>query len=107
MGQCRPNCFGCKASGFGIGAVALITRNPGLVNRQQTEKDYAKNLPAYTRQRKAGLQPKSFTKAAEVESRAVSKWEVETGHDFHGDEKKGARADELQHAIKTGQEIDL
>jgi hypothetical protein len=101
------DCFGCKVAGFGIGAKVLVTRNPQLVDRKNTEIEYAKNRPAYERMRRSGLKPKRFTDAATVESRAVSKYEIETGHNFHGDEKKGARADEVQTAIKSGQDIDL
>lgn len=107
MGDHKPDCFGCKVSGFGIGAAAFVTRNPGLVDRKATEVEYAKNRPAYVRLKKEGLQPKKFTDAAAVEARAVSKYEIESGHNFKGDEKKGKRADEVQHAMRTGQSLDI
>jgi len=103
----KENCFGCKVSGFGIGAKVLVTRNPGLVNRKQTEIEYGKNRPAYERLRREGLQPKKFTDAAEKEARAVSKFEIESGHDFKGDEKKGKKADETQLALRTGSGIEV
>ncbi len=101
------DCFGCKVEGFGVGANVLITRNPGLVNRQQTEREYKKNRPAYERLRREGLQPKRFTDAAKVEARAVSKFEIESGQNFKGDAKKGRRADEVQLALRTGTGIEV
>ena len=100
-------CFGCKVEGFGIGAKVLVTRNPGLVDRKQTEKEYSANLPAYKRMKKEGLQPKRFTDAAKVEARAVSKFEIESGQNFHGDAKQGRRADEVQLALRTGTGIEV
>jgi hypothetical protein len=102
-----PTCFGCKVAGFGIGAKAFVTRNPGLVDRKKTEQEYEVNRPAYVRLKKEGLQPKKFTNAAEVEKRAVSKFEIESGHDFKGDEKKGKKADETQLALRTGSGIEV
>lgn len=103
----EENCFLCKCATMSIGGAALVTRNPGLVDRTQTEKEYAKNLPAYTRLKKEGLQPKRFTDAAQVEARAVSTFEIESGQNFRGDAKKGRRADQVELALRTGTGIDV
>jgi hypothetical protein len=78
-----------------------------MIDRHNSEAQYNKNRPAYVRLKKEGLQPKKFTNAAEVESRAVSKFEIESGHDFKGDEKKGRKADATQLALRTGSGIEV
>jgi hypothetical protein len=101
------DCFACKCESFSIGGAALVTRKPGIVDRVKTEREYSKNRPAYVRLKQEGLQPKRFTDAAKVEATAVSKFEVESGQDFKGDERKGRRADEVQLALRTGTGIDV
>jgi hypothetical protein len=60
-----------------------------------TKKSHA-DVAAYKRLRKDGLQPKTVRGAAALESRAVSKWEVETGQNLGGNAKLGAKFDAAQ-----------
>ena len=88
----------------------MLTRrtvtNAGLAE----EKKILKDLPAYKRLRMEGMQPKSTADAARIEATANSRYEVETGHHFDNP-KDAARADslnrEVQHAMATGEKIDL
>lgn len=66
-----------------------------------------KDVAAYKRMRKDGVQPKSIKGSAELESRAGSRWEVETGMNIGGNEKLGRRFDEAQSAIQSGQVAEL
>ena len=61
-----------------------------------------KDVAAYKRLRKDGLQPKSVKGSATLEQRAGSKFEVETGINLGGDAKVGARYDAAQAAISVG-----
>jgi hypothetical protein len=64
-----------------------------------------KDVAAYRRLRKNGLQPKSVKGAARLEARADSKWEVETNTSLRGDTKLGKQLDEIQGAINSGQSV--
>lgn len=58
---------------------AMPTRNSDVALRNSHEKQLEKDLPAYARLRSEGMQPKSTVGAAEIESRANSRYEVESG----------------------------
>jgi hypothetical protein len=78
-----------------MAASAMPTRsNVGTIDFQ-TKKSHA-DVAAYKRLRKDGLQPKMVKGSAEMESRAVSKWEVETGTNLGGNAKLGAKFDAAQ-----------
>jgi hypothetical protein len=64
-----------------------------------------RDVAAYKRLRKDGLQPKSVKGAAELESRAGSAWEVNTGQNLGGNEKLGARFDAAQKAVSAGETL--
>ncbi len=74
-------CFGCKVSGLAVAASAMPTRKGGAKAAVINEKDKVleKDLDAYKRLRQDGLQPPAINGAAEAESRANYKWQVETG----------------------------
>jgi len=100
-GVCNPDCFGCKAAGVSFSSSAMPTRS----NVRNTEVETAvmhKDVAAYKRLRKDGLQPKSVKGSAALEARADSRWEVETGQRI-GDVKIGKRLDEVQGAINKGE----
>jgi hypothetical protein len=72
--------------GFVIGANALITRGvhrtPGLPDEpayvtEQRERRWAKDLPAYARLVKDGLEPASIDGAARLEQTATTRQEIE------------------------------
>lgn len=74
-------CFGCKVAGLAIAASATPTRKGGAraATINQKDKVLEKDLDAYKRLRQDGLQPPAINGAAEAESRANYKWQVETG----------------------------
>ena len=55
--------------------------SPGSTEEQtnQREKRWNRDMPAYKRLRKNGLQPKSVDGAAKLESQATTKQQIETG----------------------------
>jgi hypothetical protein len=73
------------------------------VNRETTIMH--KDVAAYRRLRKDGLQPKSVKGSARLEARADSKWEVETNTSLGGDVSLGKRLDEAQAAINKGESV--
>jgi putative FmdB family regulatory protein len=78
---------------------AMPTRNSDAATRNAHEKQLEKDLPAYARLRKEGMQPKSTVGAAELEARAESRFEVEYG--TVADSYISKRADEAVSHLKT------
>jgi hypothetical protein len=104
VGLHPEDCFGCKAASISMSPSAMPTRsNAGVIN-MDTKAMHA-DVAAYKRLRKDGTQPKSVKGAAALESRAVSKWEIETGTTLKGDSKLGKRLDETQGAINRGESV--
>jgi hypothetical protein len=104
VGLHPEDCFGCKAATVGFAASAMPTRSDaGRVEKETIIMH--KDVAAYKRLRKDGTQPKSVKGSATLESRAVSKWEIETGTSLKGDKKLGKRFDEAQSAISRGEAV--
>ena len=72
-------CFACRVSGIRMGMNTTTTRGQNVEKINATERNWQKDMPAYKRLRKEGLQPKRIDGAAEVEKKAEHKWQVETG----------------------------
>jgi hypothetical protein len=102
--NCAPDCFGCKCLSISIAPSATPTRSEAAKVERDTAKMH-RDVAAYKRLRKDGLQPKSVRGAAELETRAGSAWEVNTGQNLGGDMKIGARFDAAQSAISAGETI--
>jgi hypothetical protein len=62
-----------------MGANTTTSRGAQVESVNKTERGWQKDMPAYKRMRREGLQPKSIDGAAEVEKKAEHKWQVETG----------------------------
>jgi hypothetical protein len=62
-----------------MGMNTTTTRGQNVESINRTERNWQKDMPAYKRLRKEGLQPKSIDGAAEVEKKAESRFQVETG----------------------------
>jgi hypothetical protein len=62
-----------------MGANTTTSRGARVESTNKTERNWQKDMPAYKRMRREGLQPKSIDGAAEVEKKAEYKWQVETG----------------------------
>jgi hypothetical protein len=103
-GLCPDTCFGCKVGSIGFAPSAMPTRSEASTVERET-KIMHKDVAAYRRLRKNGLQPKSVKGSARLEARANSKWEVETNTSLRGDTKLGKRLDEVQGAINSGQSV--
>ena len=102
--NCKPDCFGCKIQSVSMAASAMPTRsNVGTIDFQ-TKKSHA-DVAAYKRLRKDGLQPKMVKGAAALESRAVSKWEIQTNTNLNGNTRLGERLDAAQTAVSKGEQF--
>jgi hypothetical protein len=62
-----------------MGANSTTSRGSQVEATNKVERGWQKDMPAYKRMRKEGLQPKRIDGAAEVEKKAEHKWQVETG----------------------------
>ena len=102
--NCASDCFGCKIQTISIAASAMPTRSEAARVEHETQIMH-RDVAAYKRLRKDGVQPKSIKGAAELETRAGSKWEIETGQNLGGNEKIGAKFDAAQAAVNAGETI--
>lgn len=102
--ECADDCFGCKIQTISIAASAMPTRSEAARVERETEIMH-RDVAAYRRLRKDGVQPKSVKGSAELETRAGSKWEIETGMNLGGNEKLGARFDQAQAAVDAGETL--
>ena len=104
VGLHPENCFGCTAATVSGAASSMPTRSEAASIEKNTAIMH-KDVAAYKRLRKDGVQPKSVKGAASLEKRAASKWEVETGMNLGGDAKIGARYDAAQAAVNAGETV--
>ena len=102
--NCADDCFGCKIQTISIAASAMPTRSEAASIERNTEIMH-RDVAAYKRLRKDGVQPKSIKGAAELETRAGSRWEIETGMNLGGNEKIGAKYDAAQAAVNSGEAV--
>lgn len=72
-------CFGCKIAGVSYSSAAMPGRKAASHQINETEKRWHKDMDAYKRLRKDGLQPKKIDGSANVEAKATEKYQVETG----------------------------
>lgn len=66
-----------KARSVGISRVALGTRYPDVAETYARQARWDRDIPAYRRLRKDGLQPPTSDGAADLECSAVERHEVE------------------------------
>lgn len=59
--------------------IGVLSKSKGV---DAVERQWGKDMPAYARIRKEGLQPKNIDGCAELEARAHDRLEVEMGHVF-------------------------
>jgi hypothetical protein len=74
-------CFGCKVMTVSFAPSAMPSRGAGAhcATANTAEKQLSKDLDAYKRMRKAGLNPRATKGAARVESECGSEYEVLRG----------------------------
>lgn len=104
--DCAPNCFGCKAASISFDSSCL--ENQGAVRREhkRVEVEMVRQMGAYKRLRKDGVQPVGINRAAEIEQFANSRFEVESGHRLSS-AKVGKKYDETQQFFKEGGLVPL
>lgn len=83
-------CFGCKIAGVTFGANTSTTKGKVVGEANQRAKNWNKDMDAYKRLRKQGLQPRGIDGSAALESRAEHKWQVETGLGVKGVKTKSS-----------------
>ena len=96
-------CMRCKVLSVQVSASAMPTRKAATHDHGKYEATMIKDRDAYLRLRKDGVQPKSTKGAAEVEAKANSKFEVESGQMLGAPGKVGRVMDDTQAAINAGQ----
>ena len=76
-----PGCFACRITGVGFAPSATPSRRVGtfIANRNDDDKALSKDLAAYKRLRKDGVQPPKIDGSATLEQRADTRTYVETG----------------------------
>ena len=79
-------------------AAPTRSRSARAIEINQTEKQWDKDIPAYKRLRKQGLQPAHIDGAADMEARASTRFEVESGKIYEGKEKQIAEATDFINA---------
>lgn len=72
-------CFACKVTGVTFGASAMPTRKPEEHRTIDKERILDKDLDAYKRLRRDGVQPKGIDGSAKIEARAEERYQVEMG----------------------------
>lgn len=72
-------CFGCKIAGIQLSSAATPTRRRENDAINQKEKRWDRDMDAYKRLRRDGLQPPNIDGSARLEQRAEHKVQVETG----------------------------
>jgi hypothetical protein len=82
-------CFGCKILGVRMGANSTTTRGAKVAETNQTARNWDKDMPAYKRLRKEGLQPRSVDGSAHLEATAKTEAQVEGRVDVESLVKRG------------------
>lgn len=70
-------CFGCKVLGVRMGANTTTSRGARVEEINQRERGWNRDMPAYKRLRKQGLQPRQIDGAAVLEKHANERWQIE------------------------------
>jgi len=72
-------CFGCKIKSVSFAASAMPTRSPQAAATEKWDKQLHKDRTAFKAMRDQGIQPASLKGAADLQDRASTKHEIETG----------------------------
>ena len=70
-------CFGCRVAGVHVGSNSTTTRGAVVEETNQREKRWNRDMPAYKRLRKQGLQPRAIEGSSLLEKHATEKWQIE------------------------------
>lgn len=72
-------CFACRVAGVSFSASSMPSRRIKASEINATEKQWSKDMDAYKRLRRDGLQPAHIDGARELEQKAEHRSQVETG----------------------------
>jgi len=72
-------CFGCRIAGVSFAASSMPSRRIEASQINATERRWEKDMDAYKRLRRDGLQPAHVDGAREIERKAEHRSQVETG----------------------------
>ena len=78
-----PGCFGCRVASVSIASSATPSRSPGAAHAKwanDTEKRWHKDMDAFARLRRDGLQPERIDGCARLEQEAKHRVEIEGVH---------------------------
>lgn len=97
--DCADDCFGCKAASISFSATATPTRRPVAAGNLAFEKKAVRDMAAYARLKKEGIQPKRVQGCADAEQFSNSDFEI---HSFNrlSSPKVGAKYDEAQKFLR-------
>jgi len=73
-------CFACRISSVSMDSSCTPNRRSHAFGVNQTESRWDKDMAAYKRLRADGLQPNKIDGAANVEKKAETVFQVESGH---------------------------
>jgi hypothetical protein len=74
-----PGCWACEHPPPNVAASAMPSRSPDAVAISERERRWKRDMPAYARMRRDGVQPRSIDGAAHIETHASDRVEVESG----------------------------
>lgn len=70
-------CFGCRIAGVSFGANSSTSQGSKVAEIVKTERGWNKDMDAYKRLRREGLQPKQIDGSSILEKHATQKWQIE------------------------------
>jgi len=80
FGQHDESCFACKIKSVSFAASAMPTRKPQVASGPwKNDKELDRDRDAFKAMRQQGIQPKSLKGAADLQDRASTQREIETG----------------------------
>jgi hypothetical protein len=88
-----PGCFGCRAAGVAFSATAMPGRRPDAIEGIARDRRWTRDMDAYKRLRRDGLQPPQIDGSRVLETHAELPKQVEMG--TIADPKKVALADRM------------
>ena len=74
-----PDCFLCRVRSVSVSYTAMPSRKPEVVSAEGREKELVKDMRAFKAMREQGIQPGRLKGAAELQDKATTLHEIETG----------------------------
>ncbi len=75
----QEGCYACRIASVSFAQSAMPTRYPQANQTTAREKRWERDIPAYKRLRKNGVQPKCIDGSGDFETMADERFELETG----------------------------